>query len=54
MATDRIRRDRPGTQFLNVAQWGRRHHCPYWTPFMREDDDEEVLAAFREQRGFLR
>ena len=24
-----------------------RHRLPYWTPFMREEKDAELLAAFR-------
>jgi hypothetical protein len=29
-------------------QTGQRHRLPYWTPFAREAEDAEVLAAFRQ------
>jgi hypothetical protein len=27
----------------------QRHRLPYWTPFMREDEDAAVLIEFRQQ-----
>jgi hypothetical protein len=31
----------------HLRQTGQRHRLPYWTPFMREEKDAELLAAFR-------
>jgi hypothetical protein len=30
----------------HLQQTGQRHRLPYWTPFMREDEDAAVRADF--------
>jgi hypothetical protein len=30
----------------HLRQTGQLHRLPYWTPFMREEEDAAVLAAF--------
>ena len=34
----------------HLRQTGQRHRLPYWTPFMREEEDARLLAAFRARR----
>jgi hypothetical protein len=36
-----------GLWAAHLRQTGQRHRLPYWTPFMREEKDAELLAAFR-------
>ena len=42
-----------GSVIAHLRQTGQRHRLPYWTSLMPEEDDEKVLAAFREQGEFL-
>ena len=37
----------------HLRQTGQQHRLSYWTSLMPEEDDEKVLAAFREQGEFL-
>ena len=42
-----------GLWVAHLRQTGKRHRLSYWRPFMREEDDEKVLAAFRAARSSL-
>jgi hypothetical protein len=37
----------PYRSLAHLRQTGQRHRLPYWTPFMREEEDAKLLAAFR-------
>jgi hypothetical protein len=39
----------PRLWVAHLRQTGQRHRLPYWTPFMKEEEDAGALAAFRER-----